>query len=195
MPMKMNKIKKVTEWIGSSLSKKIILVFSLVSTLLVLSLVFVSYYQTTNLLKKDFIVNNKYTLKMAVRNFESYIDGINEISLLLSRDSQFMSDLAVQDDGFTSETYRQNQLRNLFYSRKDIEKISFFLSRNSKEYIITKASGQVDTFMNEDLEKQGWFKRLEAEKVKNRYIEPSYEKKTIYCPILKIKFFCHIIGN
>lgn len=168
-------IWKVIEWIRSSLSKKIILVFSTVAALLVSSLIYVSYYQTTRLLKEDFVYGSKKNLKLAVKNFESYMDSINEISILLSRDPQFMRDLSVQDDSFVAETYRHNQLRNLFYSRKDIEKISFHLSSNSKEYFITRSSGQVDTFFNDKLVQQEWYHRLNEEKVKNRYLEPEDE--------------------
>lgn len=165
----MKTVKKVmwnfAEIITSRLANKMILVFSLVIFMLVITLTYISYNNTKEILKEDFISNSKNVLKLVNQEFESYVKQFDDLSLNFRNDAQFMNILLTKLDDYGSVTYLENQIKNLFYSRNDIEALRFYIPENKKMYSISRSLGNLRGEYNESVTKQDWYLKT----VKGKY--------------------------
>lgn len=171
-----NLYEKPYRFLTRKLANKLILIFSFTVSMFIIALIFISYNRTTDTLTKDFIDNNKSILKLVNQNFENDIEQIDEFSLTPRQDALLMSRLMLEEDDYDSEKYIETQLRNMFYSRKDIEEIRFYIPSSMNVYYISRTNANIGVDRGIDIRKESWYKKATEGKF-FRYIEPKLGAK------------------
>ncbi|MCX7711477.1 MAG: sensor histidine kinase [Clostridia bacterium] len=178
MPMNTirNLYQKSYRFLTRKLANKLILIFSFTVSLFIIALIFISYNRTTDTLIKDFIDNNKSILKLVNQNFENDIEQIDEFSLTPRQDAQLMTRLTLEEDDYDSEKYIETQLRNMFYSRKDIEEIRFYIPSSMNVYYISRSNANIGVDRRVDIRKEPWYQKATEGKY-FRHIDPKLGSK------------------
>lgn len=153
----MNKrwFNSVVHIISGRLRNKLVFAFSFILVFIVVLLSLLSYLQTTNINESNYIDSSQKILKLVNQNIERYIDQINELSLSPRKDAQFMD--ALLSDEYLNRFYIQNQLKNLFYSRDDIEEMSIYTPLNHQIYRISRSSINLTQEQNDQLPSERWY--------------------------------------
>ena len=157
------------------LANKLIVTFTATIIIFIVVLIFVSYNRTNEILINDFISSNKSILKLLNQNYTNYIAQIDELSITFRKDSQFMEYLTTDPISYPGRTYLQNQIKNLFYSRNDIEKLQFYIPKTGTLFTISRRNDKLWIETVKDLSAREWYKKA-TEGQYFRYIEPSLNK-------------------
>lgn len=153
------------------LANKLIITFTVTILIFVTVLIFVSYNRTSEILINDFINSNKSILGLLNQNYENYIAQIDELSISFRKDTQFMEYLIMDPLSYSGQTYLQNQIKNLFYSRNDIDKLQFYIPKNHMLFTISRWNDKLRIETTKNLLAQEWYeKTIKGEYF--RYIEP-----------------------
>jgi len=147
---------KLTKPIRSKLQNKLIFIFSLIVLLLVFILTFMTYRQTTKIIESEFIISNSKVLELVSQNLDNYLGQFEDLSLLPRKDAQFMNSLVLNGDN--SRDYIQNQVKNMFYSREDIEEISIYIPIDHKQYRISRSLINMKQYESPETEQMAWYK-------------------------------------
>lgn len=140
-----------------SITRKLVLIFSLVFTVLIIIIIYITYNRTSAILKNDFILNSKNVLKFYNSSLDNYMDQVDALSLLLRKDERFMNILLTQSYDYVSKTYIQDMLRNLFFSREDIGSLQFYINGEMTLYSISHATPNLRAEESPDYTDQQWY--------------------------------------
>jgi two-component system, sensor histidine kinase YesM len=174
----------------SRLANKLILAFILSISIFIMVLVFITYNQTSDILTSDFINTNKSILTLVNKNYENYVGQIDELSISFRKDTQIMNILVNGSWDYSGEMYLQNQIKILFYSRNDIEKLRFYLPGNGKLYSISRTNDKLRVEYSPNLITEKWYlKTVKGEFF--RYIEPLVGKDDSFSGSGKAFFTFH----
>ena len=174
-------VDRIPYWLIDSLTKKLSIIFLLLISMLIITLTLISYNNTKSILRDDFIYYNKNSMRQMNQNFENYMSQVNEASLTLMKDAQFMRYLMdLAEDNFVAETYIQSQVKNMFYSRNDIEELHFFIPDSTREYTISRAAREMAITYNNGKKDEQWYKELMKERFSNRLIEPQNQGNRVF---------------
>ena len=157
------------------LANQLIVTFTVTIIIFIAVLIFVSYNRTNEILINDFISSNKSILKLLNQNYENYVAQIDELSITFRKDSQFMEYLTTDPTSYSGRTYLQNQIKNLFYSRNDIDKLQFYIPKTNTCFTISRRNDKLRTETPQGIPTQEWYKKA-TEGEYFRYIEPSLSK-------------------
>lgn len=163
-------IRKCTE----RLVNKLILLFSVVLVLVVVSLTFISYKMIEQVSVDHGITGNQSTLRLVNKNIAGYFREIEELSLPGMRYDALMSALHNEPEDYEAKRYLENYMRTLFYSRADIEAVFLYLLESQKYYAISHTDpGRTIKVHYDDagsVPKQPWFAAALADE-RNRHIQ------------------------
>ncbi|WP_308636166.1 sensor histidine kinase [Paenibacillus silvisoli] len=123
--------------IASKLRNQLIMLFSAIAACIVILLSYLSYLQSAGLNRDNFIESNRKILKLVNQNLDGYLDRIDDLSISLRKDAQFMDAIISKEYG--SQLYIQNQLKNLYYSSDDIDEASIYTPKAGQLYTMSKA--------------------------------------------------------
>jgi two-component system sensor histidine kinase YesM len=166
-------IETIKRIITGRLRNKLIFAFSLIAAFIVVLLTYLSYRQTVIINEQNYIVNNQKIIKLVNQNLDSYVAQIDELSLSPRKDTQFMD--ALLSSEYLAQFYIQNQMKNMFYSREDIEEIDIYTPRNQMGYTISRSTVNLKQGIDTQTEKEAWYK--EAISSPNfRSIEPAFNR-------------------
>ncbi|QGQ96458.1 sensor histidine kinase [Paenibacillus psychroresistens] len=165
-------MKTIMEWIKGlvralilkstkRLFNKLILLFTTLILLVVVSLTFISSKMLENESITNIITSNTSNLKLVNKNFSNYIADIELISFPYFKFEQVMNAVLTESDDYSAKSYLEDYLRGLFYSRKDIEGIYLYLIDSKKYYYISREDQNptVRNNSNEDIINLEWFKK------------------------------------
>lgn len=155
----------------SRLANKLTMTFTLAISFFITSLIVISYCRTSDILMNDFINSNKGILRLSVANFRNYLAQIDELSITFRKDNQFMEYLTTGPSTYSGETYLGNQIKNVFYSRGDIEEIQFYIPKYQIRYTISRDNDKLRFEKGINLSSTDWYsKTIKGDYF--RYIEP-----------------------
>lgn len=156
------------------LANKMILVLSPLVTVFFIMLVLISYFRTTEILTNDFIENNNSILKLISRNFENYMEQVDEFSLTLRMDvaGKFMKLLPLEDYSYENENYIDEQVVNMFNARQDIEELRLYIPASRHDMYISRSYPKINVNHFADLSEEEWYKKSIVGKY-YRFIEPA----------------------
>lgn len=156
------------------LANKLIIIFTLFLSLFGVILNFLSYHRTNAILINDFIRTNKSILALVNKNFQNYITQIDELSIQVRKDAQFMQALMADDWTPMEKTYFENQLKMVFYSRNDLEELRFYIPRRKITYSISRSNDKLRAIPEQNMEEEDWYQQTISGEF-FRYIEPLIE--------------------
>jgi two-component system sensor histidine kinase YesM len=151
------RLLSIAELFMGSLTRKLVVVFSLVVSVFIVAIIYVSYNRTSAILKNDFIVNYKNVLRFDNENLDSYFEQIDDLSLILRKDDKFMNILLTQSEDYSSRTYVQDMIRNLFFTRADIEGLQFYINSSRTLNLISHSVPNLHVVESGDYTSQKWY--------------------------------------
>ncbi|MBD3921544.1 sensor histidine kinase [Paenibacillus sp. PR3] len=141
----------------AKLRNRLIFVFSWIVLFIVLIPTLISYRQSTQTLRQQYIDSHRQIVKLIHENISSYAAQIDELSLSPRKDEQFMN--ALYGDSYTERMYIQNELRNLFYSRNDIETLSIYTPINGLNYVASRSFVNIKVEENPSISHEPWYQK------------------------------------
>lgn len=124
--------------LSGRLANKLILFFSTIIILVVVSLTLISGH----MLRKESVANSiestENNLKLVNQNLEDYLADIEQLSLPQIRYDDLLQAIVNEDTDYASKMYLDQYLRSLFYSRSDLNGIFLYLIDQEKYYSITR---------------------------------------------------------
>lgn len=99
-------------------------------------------------------------LKLVNQKWASYLEGIKQLSLPQIRYDDIIRAIVNEKSDYGSKMYLESYLRQLFYSRDDVEAIYLYLIHQQKYYVISKESYNtyVRTGTNSTIPDESWYK-------------------------------------
>ena len=126
------------ESVSRRLVNKLILLFTLIIILVVTSLTFISYGMLQKESVNNSISSTSNNLLLVGRNLESYLDGIEQLSLPQISYDEITYAILHESTDYASKMYVQDYLKNLYFSRNDLEAIYLYVIKEQKYYSVTK---------------------------------------------------------
>ncbi|UUZ93595.1 hypothetical protein LJK87_02240 [Paenibacillus sp. P25] len=166
-------LERFTRLITGKLRNKLIFTFSLIVALIVILLTYLSYRQTVVINEQNYIAGNQKLMKLVNQNLDRYIRQIDDFSLSPRNDTQFMDSLFSGD--YLDQVYIQNQIKNMFYSRDDIEQISVYTPLTKQGYTITRKTMNLVQKPDMQTEQADWY-RDAVHSPNFRNIEPVFQR-------------------
>lgn len=163
--------QRLNGYISSKLRNQLITLFSAIGACIVILVTYLSYLQSAGMNRDNFIESNVKILKLVNQNLDGYLGRIDELSISLRKDAQFMDAIISKEYG--SQIYIQNQLKNLFYSSDDIEAVSIYTPMTGMQYTMSKAFVNLKQEATNAPEAQRWYREA-AQSHRFRSIESGY---------------------
>ncbi|WP_231578403.1 sensor histidine kinase [Paenibacillus sp. FSL H7-0357] len=134
-------------------------------------LTFISY----GMLRKE-SVNSRITstsnnLLLVGRNLESYLDGIEQLSLPQISYDEITYAIMHESEDYASKMYVEDYLKNLYFSRNDLEAITLYVIKEQKYYYVTKENYNITirVAQHPPIENLTWYKRALASPFNRSY--------------------------
>lgn len=155
-------VTSLFEFISSRLVNKLILISTSIIILVVASLTFISYQMLQKEAVNNSIASTTNNLLLVNQNLEDYLEVIEQMSLPQIRYDQITYALTNEAEDYTSRMYLEGYLRDLFFSRTDLETIYLYLVDQQKYYSISKENYNITvrTGLLPDIVQLPWFKQV-----------------------------------
>lgn len=149
------------ERVSRRLANKLILLFTIIIILVVTSLTFISYGMLRKESVNNSIASTGNNLLLVGRNLESYLEGIEQLSLPQIAYDEINYAIMHESEDYGSRMYVENYLRNLYFSRTDLEAIYLYVIKEHKYYYVTKENYNITVRVVEhpSIENLTWYKR------------------------------------
>lgn len=150
--------------LSGRLANKLILFFSTIIILVVVSLTLISGH----MLRKESVANSiestENNLKLVNQNLEDYLADIEQLSLPQIRYDDLLQAIINEDTDYASKMYLEQYLRSLFYSRSDLNGIFLYMIDEEKYYSIIREGSDTKarTGFQSGLAAQPWFEQAMA---------------------------------
>lgn len=131
-------VMAVRERISRRLVNKLVLLFTSIIILVVASLTIISYQMLQKESVNHSIESTTNNLLLVNKNIEDYLDGIDQLSLPQTSYDEFTVAVLNENKDYSSQMYLEEYLRDLYFSRQDVEAIYLYLVDQRKYYSITK---------------------------------------------------------
>lgn len=125
------------------------------------SLTFISYGMLRKESVNSSIASTSNNLLLVGRNLESYLDGIEQLSLPQISYDEITYAILHESEDYASKMYVEDYLKNLYFSRNDLEAIYLYVIKEHKYYYVTKENYNITVRIAEHppIENLTWYKR------------------------------------
>lgn len=149
------------ERISRRLANKLILLFTTIIILVVSSLTYISYGMLQRESVNNSIASTSNNLLLVGRNLESYLNGIEQLSLPQISYDEFNYAILHESEDYASKMYVEDYLKNLYFSRNDLEAAYLYVIKEHKYYVVTKENYNITVRVSEHppIEKLSWYQR------------------------------------
>lgn len=150
--------------ISGRLANKLILLFSIVIILTVGSLTMISFGMLQKESVRNIIDSTSNNLLLVNQNLEDYMAGIETLSLPQIHYDELAYAIVHESAEYASRMYLEQYLRNLFFSRSDLEAIVLFIEGTGGYYSVIREhyDVQVRTGESADVRSLSWYKEAMA---------------------------------
>lgn len=159
------------ELVSRRLANKLILLFTIIIILVVTSLTFISYGMLRKESVDNSIASTSNNLLLVGRNLESYLDGIEQLSLPQISYDEITYAILHESEDYASKMYVEDYLKNLYFSRNDLEAIYLYVIKEHKYYYVTKENYNITVRVAEhpSIENLSWYKKALASPFNRSY--------------------------
>ncbi|WP_238653326.1 sensor histidine kinase [Paenibacillus piscarius] len=159
------------ERISRRLANKLILLFTSMIILVVSSLTYISYRMLQRESVDNSIASTSNNLLLVGRNLESYLSGIEQLSLPQISYDEFNYALLHESEDYSSRMYVEDYLKNLYFSRNDLESVYLYVIKEQKYYYVTKENYNITVRVSAHPPITGlpWYKRALASPYNRSY--------------------------
>lgn len=170
-----NRIRSImttlTDRISRRLVNKLILLFTTIIILVVGLLTVISYEMLEQESVEHSMVSTTNNLKLINQKLEDYLAGVEQMSLPQIHYEDILQAIMNEESDYASKMYLEDYLRELFYSRNDLESIYLYLIDQRKYYSITREAYNVSVRVSyqEDIPNQAWYKQAMESRFNEAY--------------------------
>ncbi|AWB46444.1 two-component sensor histidine kinase [Paenibacillus sp. CAA11] len=181
--------------ISRRLVNKLILLFTSIILLIVVSITVISYQMFQKESVSNSVASTSNNLLLVNRNLEDFLDGIEQLSLPQLRYDEIIQAILTEPSNYASRMYLEQYLRSLYFSRGDMEAIYLYLVDEHKYYSITREAydSKVRSAVLTDIPQQPWYQEALSSD-KNRafqsFVQPG-EQSTGYPVDTKNSFMAY----
>ncbi|MNI05041.1 Sensor histidine kinase YpdA [compost metagenome] len=152
---------QLKERISRKLVNKLVLLFTTIIILVVGSLTIISYQMVQKESVNNSIASTTNNLKLVNQNLEDYFNDIEQLSLPLINYDETIRAIVNEETDYASKMYIEDYLRQMFYSRKDLNGIYLYLIDQGKYYSITQEAYDIKIRVSYEpgIPDQLWYKR------------------------------------
>ncbi|HYE82148.1 MAG TPA: histidine kinase [Clostridia bacterium] len=137
---------------NTTLSGKLIIAMSIAFFILFSLVISFNQYRTINIIVNNQSALSAETLNIKEQNFVTYMNQLENYSLMLRNDRTFMRIIGQSDiQDYTDLLYVKNVFSNMFYSRKDISEMKLYLTNTGTYYSISKKYPNMRSHTSPDL--------------------------------------------
>lgn len=160
------------ERISRRLVNKLVLFFTSIIILIVGSLSFISNRMIQRESINNSVASTTNNLLLVGKNLDNFLSGIEQLSLPQIQYDQMINAVLTEETDYSSKLFLEQYLRNLYYSRKDIQAIYLYLVSENKYYALTREQYDVTvrSVYDPDIPNQDWYKKTLASD-KSRYLQ------------------------
>lgn len=160
---------RLRDRVSRRLVNKLILLFTAMIVLVVGLLTVISYQMLQRESVNHSIDSTTSNLKLVNQKLEDYMQGVEQLSLPQIRYEEILQAVVSEETEYASKMYLEDYLRELFYSRNDLESIYIYLIDQGKYYSITKEAYNITvrSGFREGIPEQAWYQRA-MESSRNR---------------------------
>lgn len=147
------------ERVNRRLVNKLILLFATIIILVVASLTFISYQMLQKESVANSIASTSNNLLLVNQNLEDYLNGIEQLSLPQINYDELSYAFKHESEEYASRMFVEEYLRNLYFSRNDLEAIYLYVVDQGKYYAVTKENYNVTvrTAVDPNIAQLPWF--------------------------------------
>lgn len=151
----------LVERISRRLANKLIFLFTIIIILVVTSLTFISYGMLRRESVNTSITSTSNNLLLVGRNLENYLTGIEQLSLPQISYDEITYAILHESEDYASKMYVEDYLKNLYFSRNDLEAITLYVIKEHKYYYVTKENYNITVRVAQhpSIEHLTWYKR------------------------------------
>ncbi|WP_110930824.1 sensor histidine kinase [Paenibacillus bouchesdurhonensis] len=131
-------MKSMIDRVSRRLVNKLNLLFTSIIILIVGSLTVISYQMLQKESISNSIASTTNNLMLVNQKLEDYLDGIEQFSLPHNKYDEIIRAVMQEGNDYAARMYLEDYLRDMFYSRKDLESIYLYLIDQQKYYSITR---------------------------------------------------------
>ncbi len=144
----MNLLNKLQQGLGTmALSVKLTAIFGLSMVMVFILIVTLTVGRSIVVIRNTFTESNHAVLSMTLNDLDAYTDALLTYSLSIRNDESFMQCLASPASfDYEAEMYTKSLVRNIFYSRSDINSYTVYMLPLGKAFSISKDSPNVRSF-------------------------------------------------
>lgn len=156
-----NMFATLKDRVSRRLVNKLILLFTTIIILVVGLLTVISYQMIQRESVSHSIASTTNNLKLVNQNLEDYLAGIEQLSLPQIRYEEIIQAVTHEETEYASKMYLEDYLRELFYSRNDLESIYLYLIDQQKYYSITREAYNITVRVSyqEGIPDRPWYKQ------------------------------------
>lgn len=153
------------------LVNKLILLFTSIIILVVGSLTVISYQMIQRESVESSIASTTNNLYLVNKNIEGYLAGMEALSQPQLRYDEIVHAIKNEAENYASRQYLENYLRDLFFSRNDLEAIYLYLVEEGKYYTIYRETYTISSRTGTDAAIAGepWYKQMMGSKQNRAY--------------------------
>ncbi|WP_285695809.1 cache domain-containing sensor histidine kinase [Paenibacillus polymyxa] len=157
-------LRSMWKRITQKLVNKLILLFTSVIILVVGSLTIISYQMIEKESVNHSIASTTNNLLLVNQNLEDYLEGMQQLALPQLRYNDIMNAIANENRDYAARMVIENYLRNMFYSRNDLEAIYLYVADRHQYYVVTRETYNITVRkgINTDIPKLPWYKEAMA---------------------------------
>ncbi|MFC5652670.1 histidine kinase [Paenibacillus solisilvae] len=180
-------LSAVLERVSRRLVNKLILLFTSIIILVVASLTFISYQILQKESVRNSIASTSNNLLLVNQNLEDYLKGMEKLSLPQIRYDEITYAILHESEDYASKMYLENYLRELYYSRNDLNAIYLYVVKERKYYALTKENYNINVRIGNEpaIPALPWYKKAMASPSNRSYqsfllpgSDPGYPVKT-----------------
>lgn len=163
------KLTAIYTWLCKSFSRKIMSALLICMSLIILVSSVVYYYSTVDLLKNEYIIANGDLLEEVNQSVQRYYEQLDEVTLSLYSDNDFIDNLRYRNDDYVSLDYNEQTIKNILYADDNIQYIYFYTPYNQTLFSFPRQNVSHSYFP--EIEQEKWYQKTISDK-RYFYIEP-----------------------
>lgn len=170
----------MVERVNRRLVNKLILLFTTIIILVVASLTFISYQMFQKESVTNSIASTSNNLLLVNQNMEDYLKGMEQLSLPQIRFDEITYAIMHESEDYASKMYLENYLRQLYYSRNDLQAIYLYVVKEKKYYSISQENYNISvrTGTEPGISELSWYSKAMESPFNRSYqsfVEPESE--------------------
>lgn len=151
------KIIHIGNWFSSSFSRKIMSILLICMSLIIFVSSTVYYYNSTRLLKKEYISANSDLLEEINQSVDRYFEQLNDVTRSLYSNDAFINNLREHNDDYISQDYNEKAIKDILYADDNIQYIYFYTPYNETLYSFPRQNVSHCHFP--EIEQEDWYQR------------------------------------